>query len=280
VPRAAPYQWPVKPFRQVHPVRGYFNDPRISGQTRAFHFGIDISAADGTAVYAVASGTVHVEGGRSLSVVADDGSRTFGYWHVVRSVEHHQHVAEGQLLGRVEAGWAHVHFAESEGGEYHNPLRRGALTPWNDATTPRIVRIDFSSDGRVIPPTGLAGPVDLIAEAWDAPPKPPPAPWDGAVVTPAVIRWRVLRGATVVRPWHTPIDFTKTLLPPDRFDDVYAPGTRQNRPNKPGRYRFFLAHTWSTRLLPDGAYRVQVEASDTRGNKAVASQPFTIANGV
>ena len=57
-------------------------------------------------------------------------------------------------------------------------------------------------------------------------------------------------------------------------------GTRQNRPNKPGRYRFFLAHTWSTRLLPDGAYRVQVEASDTRGNKAVAAQPFTIANGV
>ena len=82
----------------------------------------------------------------------------FGYWHVVRSVDHHQHVAEGQLLGRVESGWAHVHLAESEGGEYHNPLRRGALTPWNDATTPRIVRIDFSRDGRVSRPPGSPGP--------------------------------------------------------------------------------------------------------------------------
>ena len=38
------YSGPLKPFDQAHPVRGYFNDPRISGKSRAFHFGIDIAA--------------------------------------------------------------------------------------------------------------------------------------------------------------------------------------------------------------------------------------------
>jgi hypothetical protein len=43
----------LEPFDRAHPVRGYFNDPRISGKSRAFHFGIDIAAANGTPVYAV-----------------------------------------------------------------------------------------------------------------------------------------------------------------------------------------------------------------------------------
>jgi len=38
------YPWPLEPFDRPHPVRGYFNDPRISGSSRAFHFGIDIAA--------------------------------------------------------------------------------------------------------------------------------------------------------------------------------------------------------------------------------------------
>ena len=50
--RLQPYCWPVKPFHRPHPVRAYLNDPRISGSSRAFHFGIDVSAPDGTAVYA------------------------------------------------------------------------------------------------------------------------------------------------------------------------------------------------------------------------------------
>ena len=56
------YSWPLKPFDRAHPVRGYFNDPRISGRSRAFHFGIDISAPNGTPVYAVRGGVVHLEG--------------------------------------------------------------------------------------------------------------------------------------------------------------------------------------------------------------------------
>jgi hypothetical protein len=45
-------------------------------------------------------------------------------------------------------------------------------------------------------------------------------------------------------------------------------------------YRFFLAHTWSTSttLLPDGRYRLEVEASDLYGNKASLQASFTLAN--
>jgi murein DD-endopeptidase MepM/ murein hydrolase activator NlpD len=46
----------VKPFDKQHPVRGFLNDPRIQGQSAPFHFGIDVSAPDGTAVYAVEPG--------------------------------------------------------------------------------------------------------------------------------------------------------------------------------------------------------------------------------
>ena len=83
-----------------------------------------------------------------------------------------------------------------------------------------------------------------------------------------------------VRPWHTPVDLGEELLPREAFRRVYAPGTRQNRAGKPGLYRFFLAHTWSTSLLGDGPYSIEVEASDLRGNKSRLALPFTIANDV
>ena len=97
---ACVYAWPLKPFDRPHPVRGYFNDPRISGKSRAFHFGIDIAAANGTPVYAVRAGVVHLEGRRSLSVA--DGDVDFGYWHVIPAVRHLERVRKHQLLGHVQ----------------------------------------------------------------------------------------------------------------------------------------------------------------------------------
>jgi hypothetical protein len=107
-----------------------------------------------------------------------------------------------------------------------------------------------------------------------------PEPWRGLPVTPARMRWRVRRGGLTVRPWHTPVDFTKRLLPQEDFHRVYAPRTRQNHAGRPGLFRFFLAHTWSTTLFPDGNYHLEVEASDLRGNKGRLQLPFTLANDV
>jgi murein DD-endopeptidase MepM/ murein hydrolase activator NlpD len=266
----------LKPFDRAHPVRGYFNDPRISGRSRAFHFGIDISAPNGTPVFAVRSGVVHLEGTRSLSV--SNGGLDFGYWHVIPAVRHHERVAKHQLLGHVEAPWLHLHFAEHRDGVYLDPLRRGALTPWRDTTPPEVTRIAFFRNGRALSPAAISGAVDVIAEAQQLPPLAVPPPWQELPVTPARLRWRVRRGGRTVRPWHTPIDFSKTLLPREAFRRIYAPGTRQNRPGKPGLYRFFLAHTWSTTLLPDGPYFLEVQASDLYGNHGGHALPFTIAN--
>lgn len=275
----AAYGWPLEPFDRPHPVRGYFNDPRIKGSSRAFHFGIDVSGPDGTAVYAVERGRVHRDRARAISVVSS-GGRAFGYWHIVPVVRHRQDVRRHQLLGHIEAGWLHVHFAETLRGGYRNPLRPGALGPWIDPTTPRIAGISLVRAGtqRELSPLEVSGAVDVIVEAWDRPPIVPPPPWDDVAVTPALLRWRVLRGREVVRPWQAPVDFRRTLLPRSLFRVVYAPGTRQNRRDERGRYRFYMAHGWNTRGLRNGLYRLQVSAADAHGNRAVGGLPFTIAN--
>lgn len=273
-----PYGWPLRPFARAHPVRGYFNDPRISGRSRAFHFGIDIAARNGQAVYAVAAGIAHLEGRRSLSVVCPDG-RSFGYWHVIPAVGHRTAVRRHQLVGHVEEPWAHVHFAESRGGVYRDPLRPGALTPWADTTSPRIARVAFARGRTELRPDRISGAVDVRCEAYDVPPLAVPAPWNDLPVTPAKLRWRVVRpDGRVARPWRTPVDLTRRLLPRELFDAVYAPGTRQNRAGRPGRYVFYLAHTWTTALLPDGPYRLEAEALDERGNSARVRLPFTLVN--
>ena len=272
------YPWPLEPFDRAHPVRAYFNDPRISGSSHAFHFGIDIAAPNGAPVFAVAAGQVHLEDARAISVAAGDAD--FGYWHVVPRVRHRQLVAKHELLGHVQAPWLHVHFAERRGGAYRNPLRRGALTPWVDRTRPRITSVVFKRGTRVVPATAVGGAVDVVAEAHDTPPRPVPAPWNDLPVTPALLRWRVVRGARTVRAWHTPVDFRSELLPRERFKAIYAPGTRQNRAGAPGVYRFFLAHTWSTELLRNGAYVLEAEARDLAGNTGSFELPFVVANGL
>ncbi len=272
------YPWPLEPFDHAHPVRAYFNDPRISGRSRAFHFGIDISAPNGTPVFAVAAGRVHLEDPRAISVAA--GSVEHGYWHVVPAVEHLQHVARLELLGHIDAPWLHVHFAERLDASYRNPLRPGALTPWHDGTRPEVTRIVLSRDGRELPAGAVSGAVDVIAEAHDTPPIAVPPPWAGLPVTPARLRWRVRRGSDVIRAWHTPVDFTQSLLPQSSYARIYAPGTRQNRAGKPGLYRFYLAHTWGTTALADGVYELEVEASDLAGNTGTLTQALTIANDV
>ena len=270
------YGWPVKPFDRPHPVRGYFDDPRVdyapSEDSRSFHFGIDISAPDGTPVYAVAPGIAFL---RHFSVaVRERDGREIGYWHVDPVVKEDEHVRLHQLLGHIEFGEGHVHLAESRHHVYVNPLRRGGIAPYFDDTTPTIVSIEASIDDVAINPADVSGVVDLVTDAYDTPPIPPPGPWAGSRVTPALIRWRLM-GAT---PWRTAVDFRHYLLPQWLFSNVYTPETRQNRAGRPGQYYFYLLRGFDTRDLPNGYYRLEVQASDTRDNTATSVLPFRIDN--
>ena len=271
------------PFDRQHPVRGFFCDPRIGDLGgKAFHTGVDVSAPDGRAVYAVAPGRVSIEGAQIVAVSA--GDRDFGYWHIDPGAKHGVHVPLHGLLGHIGKGWGHVHLAERTAdpgpqGTYWNPLRPGALTPFADFGEPVVKRIVTS-----LPPGGLHGRVDLVAEAFDHPPISAPPPWKDIPVTPALVRWRLVRNAREVVRWRVAADFRRSFVPAVKgnsdvhFGDVYAPRTRQNHPNKPGLFRFWLARAFDTTVHPDGDYRLDVEAADARGNASRGHLVVTFVN--
>jgi murein DD-endopeptidase MepM/ murein hydrolase activator NlpD len=278
---AKAYNWPVEPFDRQHPVRGYFSDPRDGEKRSTFHFGIDVAVPDGTPVFAVEAGTVDMGGKHNVAVVSAGGDRVFGYWHLDPVVKHKQRVAQHALLGHVGKGWGHVHFAERiRGGDYLNPVRRGALRPYADPSSPRIERIVVSRGGQEIGAEQVKGAVDLVVEAFDRPAMQVPDPkWRDMPVAPALIRWRIVRSGKAVVPWTNAADFRSTKPPDNRFTRIYAPGSRQNHPNQPGRYRFFLARGWKSGAHPAGEYRLDVEASDIEGNKAVAHLVLVLRKG-
>ena len=280
VPAAASaYGWPIRPFYQQHLVRGYFNDPRLSGDEEGFHFGVDISAPDGTPVYAIEPGRARVRmKSMSVAVFPKRGGHQLSYWHVVPAVVTGQRVRRHQLVGHVVAGAGHVHLAEYKDGTYINPLRLGGLAPYIDDTVPQIPSLTFLSSGRPIPPEGVTGTVDITAEALDTPPVPLPLPWNQVIYTPSLIRWRIVQGQNTVRQWETPVDFRTFLLPLNLFNFVYAPGTFQNKAGRRGRYEFYLAHGLDTRVLANGSYVLQVDALDEQENLGQASFAFTVTN--
>ena len=273
------YGWPVKPFFAPHPVRGNFGDPRIGpaegvGRTvYSFHFGADVSAPDGTPVYATGSGFV-LANPRHADVVVIQ--RTDGivleYWHVVPSVRPGGiAVAYRTMIGRVERSWGHVHVSERRAGAYVNPLRPGAMGPYFDDTLPAVDRILAERNGNAIEGSAR-GVVDLVVETDDTPAIRPPPPWDKARVTPALVRWSLDDG-----PWHTAFD-VRRRLPAAGFFDVFASGTRQNRRHRAGLYRVFLAHGWDSKSVRNGKHSIQVRVVDTRGNVANGRQAFLIDN--
>jgi hypothetical protein len=285
---AASYGWPLKPFHRQHAVRGFFGDPRILGNDEAdgtFHFGIDISAPNGTAVYATLDGVASIHPlHRDTVIVSGAGGVSHEYWHVVPAITPGEHVtAYRTIVGRVEAPWGHVHFSERLGSVYVNPLRPGALQPYRDRTRPAVTHITFEHDGTAAGDR-VSGSVDLVAQAEDATPLPPPKPWNDVPVTPALVEWRVVapRATASAGAWHVAADF-RGALPSVAFTSVYARWTRQNHPDQRrrfGRYRFVLARGFDTRALPNGTYRLVVRVADTRGNTSSASRTFTVANGV
>jgi hypothetical protein len=252
------YGWPVKPFDRQHVVRGAFDDPRYPG---AFHFGVDIAVPDGTAVYAVASGTAFRY--QDAVAVRQPNGHEFSYWHVRATVAEHAYVRAGERIGFVRYGFGHVHFAEFDGKTYVNPLRRGGLTPFADRTTPVVGPIDVTESD---------GAMRATVEAYDPPPIVPRAPWQHVVWTPATVRWRLVENGLPVVPWTIAFDADR-YFPRSRYRTIFARGTHQNFPGRAGRYVFWLTHGLA---LDDGQYALEVRASDTRGNTGLATLDFQV----
>src|SRR5713226_184666 len=283
-PAAGAYGWPVKPFNKPHPIRGSFGDPRfhldVEGALSAFHFGVDIAAPDGTAVYAVEPGVV-VRRYRSSVTVARDSGRRFSYWHIQPVVRSGTYVRLHQLLGHILPGWAHVHFAESMRGAYRNPLRKGALAPFYEHTVPTIESVQLlAPDGSPVDSGHVGGLIDIEASVYDTPPNAPPPPWDMARLAPASVWWNLTDSAGTFIQSDYAVNFESGLPPNSLYNWIYAPGTYQNKPHRAGHYLLWLAHELDTTALPNGSYRLDFFASDTRGNTGEFTFEFTLANRV
>ncbi len=275
---ASAYGWPVRPFHAHHIVSGNFGDPRAPD----FHHGIDIRARDGTAVYATLTGTVAAINNKSDIVAIANGLTTFSYWHIVPAVTPGDRaVAYRTVVGRVARGANHVHFAETRGGVYLNPLRRrGGIQPYDDATAPTIRELAVYRRQRRISPSGIAGSITVVADALDWPSLPVALPVGARHlrVAPALVRWRLTRGHRVIIPWRTAADFRRHLPPPERYSATYAPGSRGNWRQHSGRYRFFLLRDWNSASVRNGTYSLSVRVADIRGNAAQARLRLRVQN--
>ena len=297
------YGWPVKPFQRAHPVRANFGDPRTvfhgpftphtvlrGGGTFSFHQGVDISAPDGSPVFAVASGRVTRARGQRVTVECPNG-RSFQYWHIEPAVHVGQHAVAGEtVLGSILEKREHVHLTHLERGRVVNPLAPGHLTPYADATSPKVRRIAARRGGQEIDVSQpIRGRVVFVAEAIDTPALPVPGRWHGFPVTPAGLAWRIEhRNGRVAVAERVARDVSRTVPKNDRFWRTYARDTYQNWPVfngrkeqlAPGRYIFRLGmHPFDTRTLADGAYELVVVAEDTAGNRGEARLSFFVDNG-
>jgi len=302
--RTSSYGWPVKPFDQQHPVRGSFGDPRSvfrgaptmrglmhSQCACSYHQGIDIAAADGTAVYAVRDGVVRTVTPDWVEVDSAGGS-AFQYWHVGATVHVGDHVqAQQDVVGHILKGSKHVHLTELQYGKPVNPLAPGHIGPYEDHTSPTVGELSFRSGdtGAALLPEYVHGSVELVAAASDTPAIPVPGQWNGLPVTPAKLTFRITSfpAGDVAVPETVAMDVTHTLPGTSDMWHTYARGTHMNMVQmgvhrywyNPGVYLFKLTPgLWNTRQLRDGVYRLTVTAADTAGNHSSGSVVFQVHN--
>jgi Peptidase family M23 len=281
---AGHYGWPVAPFTEQHPVRANFGDPRtrfvgpegedalLTGKgTFSFHQGIDISAPDGTPIYAVSSGTVvRARGGR---VTVDCGNgRSFQYWHIEPAARVGQHSIAGKtLLGFIQPKREHVHLTQLEDDRAVNPLAPAHLAPYDDSTAPRILRVVLRRASH--------RHLHVVVDAVDTPPLAVPGRWHGFPVSPALVTWRIERSGHIVISGNAR-DVRGFVPKNDRFWGTFARGTHQNWPIFAGHklqgVRGAYLFRFTTGTLSAGRYSITVTAGDTRGNRGASRVGFVV----
>lgn len=131
---------------------------------------VDIKAAEGTPVVAVAAGTVTRITGSRTDIGANEGDSnvygerlylktdagiTFAYFHITTAVRAGTRVTQGQVLGHIiqwDAGGEHLHFAVRDAGLSEDCVSGTALP----CTDPRADPLNFIS-GTQVPGTGGGG---------------------------------------------------------------------------------------------------------------------------
>ena len=283
------YGWPVAPFTEQHPVRANFGDPRtrFAGQqgddalltgsgTFSFHQGVDISAPDGSPVYAVNSGRITRARGGRVTVDCGNG-RSFQYWHIEPVARVGQHAVAGRtLLGFIQPKREHVHLTHLEHSRAVNPLAPGHISPYRDSTTPRVLEIAARPS--------VGGRLRFAVSAVDMPALEVPGRWHGFPVSPALVTWRIERSGHVVSS-GTAHDVRRVEPKNDRFWDTFARGTYQNWPivegrklqGMPGAYVYRLELSRAASELAAGMYTLKITVADTRGNASVRRFPLDLS---
>ena len=297
------YSWPVVPFDKPHPVRGNFGDPRtVFDGPRAqstidsgdgifqFHHGVDISAPDGSPVYAVADGTITRTHGDRVTVECRNG-RAIQYWHItVAGIRVGQHAVAGKtLLGYILPKREHVHLTQLQSDQPVNPLAPGGLTPYRDTTRPTVLDISFrrSDLSAALQPRALSGRVELFAETIDVAALPVPGRWNGFPVTPARLTWRIetTHGRIVYGP-KVARDVRQAIPGTPEFWLTFARGSHQNWPvfsdgkarGMAGRYVFRLGPAFDVDRLGVGSYKLIVSAADTAGNVGTLAETLSVVD--
>ena len=289
-------------LRPSAPDRANFGDPRTiffvppttdsrpqRRRSFTFHFGVDISAPDGTQVY---PGRLRHRLRRPpwrLGRRHTGDGRSFQYWHIQPAVDVGARVeADKTVLDTILKGQEHVHLTESDDHGVVNPLQAGHLTPFADRTKPSVDAITFRATdlGRDLMPNFLRGSIELIAEAYDTPSIPVPGSGRACRSRPHCSpgicrRWRVGSSA---RRTSRPTSAGRSRPTRSSGATTHAGRTRTSRCSAPLLIRAagvlpVQAHElgFDTRSVPDGIYDLVVTATDIRGNTA-RSRRITIHN--
>lgn len=308
-----PGGWPFKPFGQIRPIRGGFNDVRTPA-----HDGVDVEApADAAPVYAISAGTIENEtapsrpnGGTHMDVV-DGSGHAYTYWHLTwpAALVDGVQVARGQLLGHIDHNFWHVHVTERAPGCWLVDPRRPTGVLHDPANTERPAisalhgyvadaaaygfTLDATGDPSTpLPLTALRGVVDLRAAVTDTP-ADATRQFVQLPLSPAAIRGYLAPvgaagshvgpvavydgGRFILSSYASPLDYQRWWA----FGTLYVnscffvPGTACA-----ANYVYHTAGPgFDTRQVPDGGYQWCVQALTINDLGARRCTPVTIANG-